>query len=456
VALLVALGVYSFIGTLVPQGRDTAATVRQWDTAHEGLAPLVGVLGLHQAFSSPVFVALAILLACATAVCAWRRTAVARRRSSALRALRRGETAKAAASPTFAIETEADRSEAIDRAESALREAGLGAKRAGDTLVLASNPATVWGSTVFHWALVALLAVVVLSAMVRSDGLIGIPRGESRVDEPASYGVYSRGPLHSTATPPLRIGVEEFEVDYTEPDGTVVGPTATVAVATESGVVLARQRVYPNHPLKYGSMVVHSNSSGLALRFVLERADGSEIGRTSALVDVSDETTSGTTPAVFVLTGPGGQAVVEVEAALEPVAPGSPVREGLPELPRVSLTMTSAEDGAEVASGRVGLAEGVSLPDGSTVRFVSIDHYARLSVVDDWTVPLLYVVLLVAVIGVTIALLGRQRLFVVIVSESGPITVVSVTMRAWRSAGFDRDSLEMVLREGLATSEGGG
>ena len=184
VALLVALGVYSFIGTLVPQGRDTAAVVRQWDTAHVGLAPLVGVLGLHQAFSSPVFVALAILLACATAVCAWRRTAVARRRSSALRALRRGETAKAVASPTFAIETEADRSEAIDRAESALREAGLGAKRAGDTLVLASNPATVWGSTVFHWALVALLAVVVLSALVRSDGLIGIPRGESRSDVP--------------------------------------------------------------------------------------------------------------------------------------------------------------------------------------------------------------------------------------------------------------------------------
>ncbi len=317
VALLVTLGVYSFVGTLVPQGRDAAATVRQWDSAHQGLAPLVGLLGMHQAFSSPVFVALAILLACATAVCAWRRTAVAWRRSSALRALRRGEIAKAVGSPTFAIETEANRSEAIDRAEIALREADLGAKRADDTLVLASNPATVWGSTVFHWALVALLAVVVLSALVRSDGLVGIPRGESRSDVPASYGVYSRGPLHATATPPLRIGVEEFEVDYTEPDGTVVGPTATVAVTTESGAVLARQRVYPNHPLKHGSMVVHSNSSGLALRFLLERADGSEIGRTSALVDVSDETTSGTTPAVFVLTGPDGRAVVEVGAALE-------------------------------------------------------------------------------------------------------------------------------------------
>ncbi len=118
--------------------------------------------------------------------------------------------------------------------------------------------------------------------------------------------------------------------------------------------------------------------------------------------------------------------------------------------------MTSAEDGAEVASGRVGLNQGVGLPDGSTVRFVGIDHYARLSVVDDWTVPLLYIVLLIAVLGVTVALLGRQRLIVVAAHESESGTVVSVTLRAWRFAGFDRDSLEVMLRACLAAPESEG
>ncbi|MEI8083463.1 MAG: cytochrome c biogenesis protein ResB, partial [Actinomycetes bacterium] len=155
--LLLVLGVWSFLGTLVPQGDPTDPKVAAWAMAHAGTEPIISALGFHKAFSSPAFVLVVLLLAASTGVCSWRRTKVALRRYKLLGHVSDAEALKLVARPTFRVPVAAEATgEATGAAAGALGESGMRVSEREGFSVAASQPWVVFGSPVFHWALLLL------------------------------------------------------------------------------------------------------------------------------------------------------------------------------------------------------------------------------------------------------------------------------------------------------------
>jgi cytochrome c biogenesis protein ResB len=82
--LLVFVGIWSIVGSLVPQSVASQSAVNVWEAGHPYAAPVARFLGLHQAFSAPIFLACVAVLGVSTAICAWQRTKLARGRARRL------------------------------------------------------------------------------------------------------------------------------------------------------------------------------------------------------------------------------------------------------------------------------------------------------------------------------------------------------------------------------------
>jgi cytochrome c biogenesis protein ResB len=317
---------------------------------------LASALGVRSAFAGPVPLAAVALLALSTAVCAWQRTRVALRRTRLL------------------------------------REAGR-------------RPWTVWGSPIFHWALVALIAVVTLGWLMRSSGQMGVAVGETRADVPASYGQLSAGPL-ARWSEGRSVRVDAFDVNYTA-GGVDRGPTPTVSVLASDGTVIASQRVYPNHILKTGSLAIYPADYGLAAELSVLTSAGVELRRVTELLDFSGRAEGGTVPVapLVIDSASGAQALtVAVTVPLDRVERGYLGR--LPEAPQGRVTVSSA-DGEALLEQPVRPGESVELPSGELLRLDAVGYYARLQVVDDPTVPWLYAAAVIAMLGLGISTIAR-------------------------------------------------
>jgi cytochrome c biogenesis protein ResB len=454
IGLMLFLGSYAFLGTLVPQGATSSPEVTAWAIAHPVAERLVRAVGFHEAFSSPVFVACVALLAASTAVCAWRRTRVARTRYQAMRDIRRGAVTSYVRHPAFTLQSPVRHApDAAALIRGALRSVGLKPRRQGDVVTASPSPFVALGSPVFHWSLVALIATLALSALTRTDGLMGIPVGDALPNLPGSYRVLSAGPLHSWSRRPVLVAVDRFDPAYVI-GGIDRGPTPVVTIRSADGhSALASGRVFPNHALRYGSLTVHVNDYGLAPTFALVGSGGRELGRASTLVDFDATSPGGTAPGAFALADQSGREAVQLRVSIPLV--GRPVagqKSSLSTL-RARIVLTSAADKTKLAEGTLGAGDELALPDGTKVRFLGVDYYARLSVVDDWTIPLLYAVLTIAVVSVGVALLATPRAVIVVVQENPAGVQVAVTFRNWRGVAFDADEIQTAIRERLPTSE---
>jgi cytochrome c biogenesis protein len=450
--LMLLLAAMSFLGTLVPQtGRDAGETAA-WAAAHPFAEKVVSALGLHSAYSSVIFLVPAALLVASTVICALARTRVARQRGARLR------EATSASAPSMDADFDVElgsgtgAEEALDLADAALRELGLIAKRDTRGLVVASNPLGAAGSPVFHWALVALLCTIAVGALSRADGLMGIPVGESAPVVADSFRLLSVGPWHRWNSHPNTIVVSELSPTYLL-GGIDRGPTPTVAVVASSGRVLAEQRVYPNAPLHTGSLTVHANDYGLAPVLSLVRADSSLAATTSPLVDFSGAARGGTAPTEFAITDSAGAEAYLAQVTVELPNGAADATKALSVVPRLAVNLLDAANRSKVASATLGVGESLRLPDGSSLRFDALRYYARLSVVDDGSIPAVYLFLGLALVGLTAALLARQRLVVAWVTSGASGPRLCVATRLWRNAGVTRDEIRTALTSEFAERE---
>lgn len=435
--LLLVLGVWSFIGTIVPQGAAKSAAVQEWASANPAAEAIASVFSLHQAFSSPIFVILVLLLAASTMVCAWRRTKVAMHRSRLLRGIGDTEARQLLARPTFTIEVVAsdDRSQAETAVADAFRGMGLRTRERDGVLVAVSRPWAVFASPVFHWALFALILVMFMVQMTRAEGLIGVPVGDSRPLVAESFGLLDRGALYSFKRSPLAIRVDRIDPVYII-DGIDRGPAPTVSILRPDGSLAATQVVYPNSPMRYESLMIHPGEIGLSPSFAIVSKEGSVGSRVNLIVDIDEAAPTGTTAAEFALdTGVSdaaailGTVTVPLDRAKDATGSSS-----TSSVPQATFVLHTEKDGSLVASQTLQVGEEIELPDGSRLRLLGVGNYARLSVVDDPSIPLVYALLVVALIALSVAILGRQSLAVaaIRVNESGS-QQVDVWFRDWRA-----------------------
>ncbi len=454
VVLLVLVSLWSMLATLVPQGAASSRDVTVWAASHSVVEPLVRVLGLHQAFGSIAFVACVLLLALSTVVCSWRRTKTAIRRT---RALRDGAAAGPAdVAATHELEIVCDpsltASEAMDVAARTLGRLGIRTKRRGEVLDAVSPWWSVWGSPVFHWALVALIVVIVGGRLQRSEGSMAIAVGQTKADAPASYLSIEAGPWRSWSRVDRSIRLDALEPDY-KTGGVDRGAVPTVSVLDGAGNVLVKQRVYPNNMLHSGSLSINAPAVGLSAVFAVLDSRGAETGRIVQYVDFSQTATDGTVPVrVFTRADTAGGVAMRLYATVPLDRYGGGYGEWIPQKPSAHLVVTDAQ-GAPLLDRVLHPGEEVSLPGGGAVRLLDVDWYSRLSLVDDSTIPLIYMAMVIAMIGLSMTLFFRQQLLVATADEGPDGTKLLVKMRLWRNVPTNRAEIETELVRALSGNE---
>lgn len=453
--LLAFLGVWSTLASLVPQGAAGDPKVAAWASAHPIAESVARAVGLHKAFSSPVFALCVSVLAVSTALCAWRRTKVALAKGRML------QTALAidARAPgpggndlEIAIGTALEETEVLAIAAETLGRLGMRPKRAGVAVTDVSPVWSVWGSPVFHGALLALIVIMLLGNMLRSSGQMGLAVGQAKVDEPRSYGILSVGPLHAWPDPQRSIRVDAFEVNY-KTGGVDRGPTPTVSVLDEQGAVIRSQRVYPNRTLKTGSLTIYPADYGLAATVSVVDTAGASSGLSTQLMDFAGTAEGGTAPVGYLRVGdPEGNERLKVfiSVPLDRTKGGFTAR--LPKDVRARVVAVSLDD-EPVLDRVLRPGEELSLPVGGTLRLLDVGYYARLQLVDDPSVLFLYVGLVVATIGLGVATLARQQAVVATVVDTPAGARLSVRMSLWRNVLSSRSEIERELTRALGGTE---
>ena len=455
--LIALVGVWAVFASFVPQGAADSTMVTEWASTRPGLAAITGAVGLHHAFSAPVFLACVALLSVCTIACAWQRTLVAAKRARILRvAAAESETsADSRADLVLACREAMTAEEALSAAAATLGGLGIPTRRGARGLKAVSPAWSVWGSAVFHWALVAIIVVIVLGNLARSSGQIGLAVGQTKPDAPESYGVLEEGPLHSFEGSERSIRVDAFDVSF-ETGGVDRGPTPTVTVLDASGGVIKSQLVYPNKTLKSGSLTIYPYDYGLTATVAMLDEAGAEVQRTTQLIDFSSAAEGGTVPIdALVLRDAAGavQYRMFVSVPLD-AAEGGGLSARLPGVPRARVVIADAS-GQTVLDETIEPGQTVGLPSGGALGLVGVDYYARLQLVDDPSIPLLYAAAIVAMVGLGAATLVRQMWLIAWITEEDGACALHVRMRLWRALTTSRSEIEAELARALGPADEG-
>lgn len=419
IALLVALAAWAGLSTLVPQGGTP-------DSLPGGFAAaLVAAVGLDRAFSAPVFLLLCALLFASTVACSVERTRAALKLARRAALLANGTDAIAATRTDFVLSTDLERRAVLERISQAFERAGLRARAVSDSAVYAtSSRLGLAGSPAFHWLLALLIALIAAGQLTRAEGLMGVPVGSARIDARESYGVVSEGPLHSRFTS-LVIAVPSIALSHVV-DGIERGPAPYVELR-DGPYLLRAGYVYPNRPLRYKSLVIHANEHGLAIPVVAQ--DGSSV---DVLLDFDEESCAAQSVSALEASGPGGPTRITFEVPLDTYR-GQCVT-AVPRDPRVAWRATGPSG---ETSGAVRPGESFEPAPGVALSLGALGYYARLSVVDDWSVYPIYAVFALATLALAISVFLPYREAVAVIEGSDHGCQVGVRVRhARRDPGF--------------------
>lgn len=402
--LIVGTCAFAAAATLVPLGDPREPRIVSWTAANPDLAPIVGSLGLHQPFTTPVFVVVAVLLTLSTAACSWERTrsALAFWRATRPKAWRGDDHGK----PTFAVAA-ANASDSDANTRRALKTLGMSAVHdpgPNTAVVAASYRTAIFGSPVFHWALVALFVSAGLGQLTRAEGELIVVDGASVTDARESYpAALATGPMFGERFTAAEIAVEAIESDLVV-EGVARGDSPRVRV-TRDGAVLAQGPVYPNNPLHFGGVAIHRGDLGPALRITFDFPDGQR------LADL---------PVPLPNTDHSGRAMGHAELADQGTGD------------RVFLTFTQATGGrvavstgeSETQTAPIAAGEKVTLSDGLVVTVEKLTVFSRLVVVNDHTVPFIYISFVLACMAGVVALMIPPRAVVAVYREQYRDTAV--------------------------------
>ncbi len=391
IGLIVGLIAYSALATLLPLGAAQDPLVVKWAKAHPSAEAVVGPLGLHQPFTSPVFLVGAFLLVCSTIACSWERT----QRALGLWRSAQPQAWSPPASvprPSFTLPATGEQ-EALSLAREALGPLRLREHPGQGATVFTRYRVAAFGSPLFHWALVALFVFAALGQLMRSEGDLAVVLGSGLIDERASYVAGLRtGPLFFERFTGYDVQVTSVRRGF-EAQGVARGDTPYVRLVRGDEVV-AQGWVYPNHPLRIGSVIAHRGALGPAVYLSVTLPDGQKVERRPlALVDAVDrgakagglvisESNSGASTNVVVRTAPDERIVVSVP-------------------------------GASFSSRPLARGEAVRLPGGSTITYVEPSLFAKITLVNDWSVPFIYAAFVLAVLGELLALFFPPRVVAV-------------------------------------------
>lgn len=393
-------------------------------------------------YASPVFLIIAALVALTTAACAWERTRAAVVVAS-FKSASPGVLARVRNKPSFVVSTRAG--DAAARAESALRALGMRTVRGDLSVSGRTGLAGAFGSPVFHWALALLIVVVAFGQLTRYEGMMGVVAGSSQLDVAESYRLLDKGAFVASMSG-RTIAVSEMEDSFVA-NGVEQGVTPYVEIRSPDGIeVLAEGYAYANHPVRYGSMLVHRIDFGLAA--VLEvRVGGAAPLTHEVLLDYKEDRTTVVPAAVDAISADGQRAA---RLLIEPAAGSTPEA---PTVRIVAFTGDGSTGGVPEVDALVTPGEEITVADGMVFRVVRLTKYARLSVVNDWSVYVIYALFLVAMLGLMLAVFSPLRAVHVVLAEQDGERGLYVAVRHSRGDPHFAGRVERALRKSFETEE---
>jgi hypothetical protein len=346
VSLIAFLGVFSIAATFVPRGTPQDPAVHAWALANPVLEAVVGPLGLHRAYASPLFLVFAALLSAN---------------------LEERLHNRPQARTTLSVEI--DPQAALDATATGLRRLGLRVRRGPSLVEGLSGAWGAFGSPMFHWSIVALMLVAAAGQATRAEGFMGLPVGERVADVRANYLQITEGPLFGERFTGVEFQAEDVVRNYTL--GNVDYGPSPIVTAFRDGTQVASGRVYPNSPLRVGSLLVHMADFGPAATLALESAGGPEVGRHTVMLDRSTETSSGTGPREFSFVG--GTDALPIDARVQVVVIRTPAgATPTPQASRAIVETATAGSGTFGPPVTLAVAEFMPLPGGARLRLADV------------------------------------------------------------------------------------
>jgi cytochrome c biogenesis protein ResB len=405
VALIMSIALYSALGTSVPQ-HDIGMPDRypQWAAQHRELAALAEVLGLRNAFSAPLFVALAGVLAAATLACALERS---RRAVLALRHTGKDRIDAAGSrldsNPQHVAHVAGSVDDVRDAVGGALRRAGFRVRSSGQRRVGISGRWGLVGSPVFHWSLGLIIVTAGAARLLFAVGFLEVPVGGSVVEQHGSYAQLEEGLLFGERHSGLVVGAQDLVPNYVD-HGVAVGASPVVSLA-RGDTQVARGRVFPNSPLRYGPYMYHLKEYGMAARLTLVGPNGMPIDSTWVFFRLSaDESMAVSLPMTYRITDPAGASTGAFTAwvPLERVA--GRYTHAVPERPALLVSVMRPSAGSDSTAT---LEAGRLLPvtPNLSIRLDRMTHSVVLAVTYDPTLPIVYGLLIVSALALAVAVL---------------------------------------------------
>lgn len=434
-ALVVVFVFYAWLGTLV-----TGTMV------HTPLGRLLVRMGFSAPYSSPVFLTLIVLLGLSTASCAWERTASGLRVRRGASRISEGALERLRKRPDSLIAlTDDDVSLAI--AADTLSASHLRVQRGPSLLAGRSGTLSPWASAVFHWSLVALIAVIAVGHLTRAEVQVGVPVGDT-VPVIGAFSQVSKSAWYAGRLGGCSVAVPSLDLTYTV-RGVNRGASPLVRVY-EDDALIAQGRTYPNHPVRVGSLFVHHGDYGLALDVTVADPSGAQSATQTVLLDFA-KTASGTEHKTLDISHTRG-----TTAQLTLTVPLDSARgvhlDRLPVDPHVIAAV--ADDGGGARRVTLAVGDGVSLPGRYRLVLRRVRYYERLRVVDDWSVPFIYALFFVALLSLSVALLRPPRTVYALLVRGEGTSALHVAVRCQREDAAFRRHVVRSLQNALADTTG--
>ncbi len=343
-------------------------------------------------FANPVFLLAAVWLAASTAACSWERTA----RALGLWRAARQESGDSVGPGRVLVELPESEALTTEVVCQRIESLGLNAREDDVAVVGHSGLVGLLGSPVFHWGLVGVMTFALLGQMTRSEGIIDVAEGTSVVESADAYsGSLDSGPLFPGRHTGLIIALAS--VEETVMVGEVNMGRSPLIQLYDDLAFVAEGLVYPNSPLKYGSLTLHRTDVGPGAMIDLTFPNGEDVDDFPILFARIEGAVQ---PAYAEISGPGGAKTVYFTAE--------------------SGVKVAAREGSMDASATV-LAEGdsMTLSDGTVLAFDRAVPYARLTVVNDWTLPWIWASCILAGLGFALTLAVPTRIVWVGMTDDG-------------------------------------
>ncbi|HKJ55558.1 MAG TPA: cytochrome c biogenesis protein ResB [Nitriliruptoraceae bacterium] len=473
--ILGILGVITLLATVVPQEPNVAATVADWRSGEAGpgvvVSQVIDLFGLYDAYGSPLFLALLLLLFLSLTACLIPRirafARLARRgRPPLSRHLDSHPHHIAMQSPRRPDEVRADVTALLTRRRWRLRAAtadGLGHDQvAAEKGIIAREG----GSLVFHLSFYLLLVGIVAGQLLQFVGQVGVIEGQSVADTPAAYWNVEAGRwFEFDDHRGFNLQLDEFRVDWVrslefagqpslfEADVTVTEEDGSVRSDTIAGNVPMVVDDFKVHLLDWGyAPVLQVAVDGEVVWEGTQAAQGTDQGffRTAIKVPAEDPDI-GFQVGVYPYAPDNDDGVPNFTGAPWPDAPVAVVAmyEGdlaLTSAQNVNILDTSRMELATTAFVRLG--ETVEVADGVEVSFPELRTWAGFQVSYRPTVPVLLAGALLLLVGLVPALYAyRRRLWVEVVADGDGGTLVTVAGRTFQRAdAFGREFDELAGR----------